>query len=119
MKKLFVAFLAFLVVLILKTTAIEPKNDFDCLKAKFSLVSCVGYLTDIVDKPPIACCDAIAGVKSAAPTKADRVAACECLTTVASQFPNLDEARIVSLPKVCGVDIGFPISKQMNCSSIP
>lgn len=116
MKKVFVAFLALQVVLVLTIMAADPAGKgYDCEKAKRSLKSCMEYLTGNVDSPSAACCNGVKEVKSSAPTKDEKIAACQCLKEVTTHIPNLKEDRATALPKQCGVDVGFLITKK-NCS---
>ncbi|NP_001238031.1 uncharacterized protein LOC100500178 precursor [Glycine max] len=118
MKKVFVAFLTLQVVLVLTIIAAEPAGKgYNCEKAKSSVTPCIKYLTSKVDTPSAVCCNGVKEVKSSAPTKDEKIAACQCLKEVTTHIPNLKEDRATALPKQCGVDAGFLITKK-NCSSI-
>ncbi|KAK7276711.1 hypothetical protein RIF29_17856 [Crotalaria pallida] len=52
------------------------------------------------------------------PTKVDRVAARECLKAAADTFHGIKEGLVVSLPKQCGIDVGFTFSKDIDCKNI-
>ncbi|KAK7384891.1 hypothetical protein VNO78_30594 [Psophocarpus tetragonolobus] len=118
MKKVFVAIFTLLVVLVLTTTATERMNGFDCEKAKKTLVSCIDFIVNKVDQPSVACCKGVREVKLSLPTREDRIAACECLAKAWPQLPNLNGTRAFALPKICGAEVGFSITKNFNCSSI-
>ncbi|ESW13469.1 hypothetical protein PHAVU_008G199100 [Phaseolus vulgaris] len=118
MKRVSASVLPLAVVLVLTVAAMKPVNGFSCLKAKLSLVSCLPFLTDGADAPSTDCCSAVSDVKASAPTKPELREACECLVQGASDIPGLDKDRGTQIPKLCNVDVGFPITKDFNCSAI-
>ncbi|KAK7276712.1 hypothetical protein RIF29_17857 [Crotalaria pallida] len=118
MKNKFVALLASLIMLLVIT--LEPIQSFDCVQAKTNLIPCLNYLIGHGDDAPSgSCCNAIQGLKSSTPTKEDRVAACECLKAAADTFHGIKEGLVASLPKQCGVDVGFTFSKDIDCRNVP
>ncbi|KAG4962004.1 hypothetical protein GLYMA_14G033100v4 [Glycine max] len=47
------------------------------------------------------------------------MAACKCFFDVAIRLPSLLENKAGSLPKLCGVNLGFIMSKQnTNCNNV-
>ncbi|KAH1232066.1 Non-specific lipid-transfer protein A [Glycine max] len=120
MKKVFVAFLALQVVLVLTIMAADPAGKgYDCEKAKRSLKSCMEYLTGNVDSPSAACCNGVKELKASAPTKDEKIAECQCIEEALTPIPNFKQDRAIALPKECGVDAGFPIPKNFTCSRSP
>ncbi|CAJ1971284.1 unnamed protein product [Sphenostylis stenocarpa] len=96
----------------------EPPKGFCCQKAKKSLMPCLDFVTDKTDSPSLACCKGLGEVKASAPTKVDLRAACKCVQEGATHVPNMDYDKAQQLPKLCKVDIGFPITKDFDCSKI-
>ncbi|KAG5064615.1 hypothetical protein AAZX31_02G265000 [Glycine max] len=130
MKKVFVTFLAVLVVFVLTAKASEARlpvktnsasNDYNCSQVYNLLVSCVDYMIGGDDGAPSGvCCQSVNAVKASAPTQIQRMAACKCFFDVATRLPSLLENKANSLPKLCGVDLGFIMSKQnTNCNNVP
>lgn len=124
-KNLIVVFLALLELeIILLVTSVEQGEAFDCNDTKTSMMPCVLYLNATYsgtggesghDPLPLPCCDALSGVKSSTPDRDDRIAACECLKEIVGYFSGEMEFVVATLPRRCGVDIGFPITKYINC----
>ncbi|KAE9596323.1 hypothetical protein Lal_00048687 [Lupinus albus] len=117
MKKVFVAFLTLLAILVLKS---DLGQGFNCDDAKQKISPCLSYLIgEGGNAPSIPCCNGINEMKKSTPTKEDRFAACECLKNSTSTVPGIKDDLVASLPKQCGLEIGFTISKEINCQSIP
>ncbi|KAF7833386.1 Non-specific lipid-transfer protein A [Senna tora] len=115
MKVVAVAIVAGLAIMMM--CMIEPtqaKID-DCLKLKLALSPCLEYLTDFTEKPCHACCKGLKTIKSSTPTRDDRRAACQCLKEGIAQIPIIED-RAKALPQKCSVEVGVPISKNINCS---
>ncbi|XP_047178517.1 non-specific lipid-transfer protein A-like [Vigna umbellata] len=106
------------VLLILTVAAMKPVNGFSCVEAKLSLLACLPFLTSSQDSPSTACCNAVSNVRASAPTKPELREACLCLTAAVGEVPNLDKDRAVQLPKLCNVDVGFPLTKDIDCNTI-
>ncbi|OIW02829.1 hypothetical protein TanjilG_29605 [Lupinus angustifolius] len=117
MKKVCVAFLSLVAILVLTSV---PGEGFNCDDAKEELFPCLEYIIgEGGDAPSSECCDAVIDLKSSTPTKNDRRSACECLKAAADGFSGLRDDLAASLPKRCGVNVGFPISRNINCNTIP
>lgn len=86
-----------------------------CGQVDSFLAPCLAYLTGEA-KPSRACCTGVEYLKDNTPTTADRQAACKCIKDAATRYRGikLDKAR--QLPKECGVDIGVPITPDIDCS---
>ncbi|KAI4308155.1 hypothetical protein L6164_031258 [Bauhinia variegata] len=90
--------------------AMSCPQDLQCL------LPCLGYL-ESGGSPSTECCNGLKTLKASCPTTADRRAACECLKAAASQFAGkIREDLAAALPKLCGVDVGTPISKDIQCN---
>ncbi|CDY68529.1 non-specific lipid-transfer protein D [Brassica rapa] len=79
---------------------------------------CIGYLAQGAPALPRACCSGVTSLNNLARTTPDRQQACRCLVGAANAFPTLNAARAAGLPKACGVNIPYKISKTTNCNSV-
>ncbi|CAL0317520.1 unnamed protein product [Lupinus luteus] len=112
--KVFVVFLTLVAILLLTS---EPGEGFDCDDAKEELIPCLEYIIgEGGDAPSSECCDGVIDLKSSTPTKNDRRVACECIKAAASGFSGVRDDLAASLPKQCGVKLGFNISRNINCN---
>ncbi|KAG2390948.1 hypothetical protein LR48_Vigan07g031100 [Vigna angularis] len=118
MKKVSTSVFGLGVLLLLTVSAMKPVNAFSCVEAKLSLLACLPFLTSSQDSPSSACCNAVSSVRASAPTKPELREACQCLTAAVGEFPNLDKDRAVQLPILCNVDVGFPLTKDIDCNTI-
>lgn len=105
-----------LTLLVLLLLTMEQGNAFDCEQAKTSVQPCTSFLVGGDAEPSASCCSGLNGLKSSTPTVEEQRAACECLKEFARSNPNIKDDLSLSLPKHCGVDVSFPISKNMNCN---
>ncbi|KAK3183952.1 hypothetical protein Dsin_031238 [Dipteronia sinensis] len=113
------AVLVAMVVAVLFTTVQPAWVEISCETVDKLVVPCLDFLTGKSDNPSPFCCTGVKNLKTMTPTTPDRQAACECLKKASSGYPNLNPDRATKLPKLCGVDFGVPISKDINCSKIP
>lgn len=97
------------------SVAMPAQATVSCEQVRGFLTSCIPYLVDGGGKPAEACCNGVRNLKAMAPTTSDRRAACDCVKQAASRYPNIKEDAASSLPAKCGVQISFPISKNVNC----
>ncbi|GLJ47354.1 hypothetical protein SUGI_0999540 [Cryptomeria japonica] len=88
--------------------------SISCMTVASDLTPCAGFISGAAAQPAKACCDGIRSLNAAAKTKADRQAACKCIKSLLG--PALNYTRAAELPKRCGVDIGIPISRSVDCS---
>ncbi|XP_019455259.1 PREDICTED: non-specific lipid-transfer protein A-like [Lupinus angustifolius] len=117
MKKVFVAFLTLLIIMVLTSNLVQ---GFSCDNAKQKLSPCLSYLIgEGGNAPSEPCCNGITQLKLSLATREDRIGACECLKSSAATVPGIKNDLASSLLKKCGVDIGFPISRDINCQSVP
>ncbi|XP_061342785.1 non-specific lipid-transfer protein A-like [Gastrolobium bilobum] len=118
MKRVVVVAFPTLLVLALLVLTVEPGKALTCPEAETLVFPCIGYLGGVGGAgPSVACCDGIKNLKSSTPTTNERRAACQCLKDAAIQFPALRDDLAASLPKRCGVDVGFNITKNIDCNS--
>ncbi|CAI0459060.1 unnamed protein product [Linum tenue] len=87
-----------------------------CGQVDSYLIPCVPYLTTGAGDPAPKCCDGVRSLKANTATADDRRAACGCVKAAAGRYPVKDDAAS-SLPTKCGVDIGIPISKAIDCQT--
>ncbi|XP_022637414.1 non-specific lipid-transfer protein A-like [Vigna radiata var. radiata] len=104
------------VLLLLTVAAMKPVNGFNCSVAKLSLIECFPFLERNQDIPSTSCCNVVSNVRASAPTKPELREACQCFTEGIVDFPKLDKDRAIQLPKLCNVDIGFPLTKDIDCN---
>ncbi|KAK8473110.1 hypothetical protein PHAVU_001G062350 [Phaseolus vulgaris] len=106
MKSVYVPFLSLVAVLVLTVAAIEPPKALTY------------FLTDKTNTPPTPCCQGLNKLIVSTPTKEEKLAACKCLKEAASHIPNFDVGRVNNLPKVCNINVNYPISKDFDCENI-
>ncbi|QCE01609.1 hypothetical protein DEO72_LG7g2908 [Vigna unguiculata] len=117
MKRVSTSVFCLAIVLLLTVAAMKPVNGFSCVQAKLSLLTCLPFLTTNQESPSSTCCNAVSNVRASAPTKPELREACECLKATANEIPNLNKDKVAQLPKLCNVDVGFPISTDIDCST--
>ncbi|CAN6835343.1 unnamed protein product [Brassica oleracea var. botrytis] len=94
---------------------IATNAALSCGTVSGNLAACIGYLTQ--NGPlPRGCCTGVTNLNNMARTTPDRQQACRCLVGAANSFPTLNAARATGLPKACGVNIPYKISKSTNCN---
>ncbi|WVY92231.1 hypothetical protein V8G54_037745 [Vigna mungo] len=104
------------VLLLLTVAAMKPVNGFSCLLAKVSLLQCLTFLISNQDIPSTSCCNAVSNVRASALTTPELREACQCLTAAVDEFPRLNEDRAIQLSELCKVDVGFPLTKDIDCN---
>ncbi|QCE01605.1 hypothetical protein DEO72_LG7g2904 [Vigna unguiculata] len=117
MKKVSTSIFSLAIVLLVIVAAMKPVNGFSCVQAKLQLLTCLSFLTTNQKSPSSACCNGVRNVRASAPTKPELREACVCLKSTANETLNLNKNKAVQLPKLCNVDIGFPISKDIDCNT--
>ncbi|ESQ52520.1 hypothetical protein EUTSA_v10017425mg [Eutrema salsugineum] len=97
---------------------ITAKAALSCGTVSSSLAPCIGYLTQGTPLP-LACCAGVKRLNSMARTTPDRQQACRCLVGAANALGSgLNTGRASGLPKACGVNIPYAISKNTNCAIV-
>ncbi|RZN74917.1 hypothetical protein EXE05_18915 [Acinetobacter pittii] len=96
---------------------ITSNAALSCGTVNSNVAACIGYLTQ---GAPLArpCCNGVTNLNSMARSTPDRQQACRCLVGAANAFPALDAGRAAGLPRACGVNIPYKISKSTNCNSV-
>ncbi|EHA8592052.1 putative Non-specific lipid-transfer protein [Cocos nucifera] len=83
------------------------------------IAPCMAYLSDQALVPSGRCCEGVVALNRTVSTRGDRVAICNCLKSVAPNFPGVDFSRVAALPRLCGVHINTTISPSIDCDSLP
>ncbi|KAL5731309.1 lipid-transfer protein [Ranunculus cassubicifolius] len=104
-----------LVITLMVVSAPYASEAITCGQATVSVVPCIGYLRS-GGAPPPACCSGVKSLNSAAKTTPDRRTVCSCIKTLTKSIPGINGGMVSSLPGKCGVNLGFPISLNMDCS---
>ncbi|KFK29949.1 hypothetical protein AALP_AA7G198800 [Arabis alpina] len=106
-----------LVVTLLMVIAYHEGEAIVCSQVNMFLAPCLTYLK-AGGAPSVPCCGGLNSLKNAAPGIADKQAACNCLKNVASTIPGINDDNAKQLPAKCGVDLGVPFTKTVDCNSI-
>ncbi|CAI9112856.1 OLC1v1013355C1 [Oldenlandia corymbosa var. corymbosa] len=88
-----------------------------CTTVNNNLLPCASYVMNGGTLPP-ACCDGFKDLVNMAKTQADRQSVCNCVNTF---LANADDGQInnaASIPSLCGVNIHFNITRNMDCSKV-
>ncbi|KAJ4845270.1 hypothetical protein Tsubulata_038152 [Turnera subulata] len=112
------AVMSVLVVLAMVQFMAKPGEAITCGEVNSYLVACLPYLSGQGATPPAPCCAGVSKLKDSAATTADRQAACNCVKAAAASLPNIKDDAASSLPAKCNVQIGIPISRNVNCNNI-
>ncbi|KEH40980.1 putative plant lipid transfer protein/Par allergen [Medicago truncatula] len=89
-----------------------------CPEVQQTLAPCGPYLIQPgPPPPPEPCCNGVKTLNDQARTQQDRRDVCGCLKSIVAN-PKLNLPAVASLPKDCGVDIGYVISPDMDCSKV-
>ncbi|KAH7290302.1 hypothetical protein KP509_30G041500 [Ceratopteris richardii] len=91
-----------------------------CSTVTNDIGGCATYLVN-GGSPSGACCSGVKSLYgSTVSSRADRITACNCIKSLASNFgSSLKSSSVSGLPKACGVNLGYTISLSTNCASIP
>ncbi|KAG2238845.1 hypothetical protein Bca52824_091915 [Brassica carinata] len=104
-------------ITLLMVIAYHEGEAISCSQVNMYLVPCLSYLRS-GGNPSQQCCGGLNSLKAAAPGKADRQTACQCLKSASNTVPGINDDNSKQLPAKCGVDIGVPFSKSVDCNSI-
>ncbi|KAJ8759721.1 hypothetical protein K2173_009822 [Erythroxylum novogranatense] len=88
-----------------------------CNTVSSKLAPCINFLKN-GGTVPATCCGGVTSVQSSARTTADRQQVCECLKQAAGRITGLDTRNANALPKICKVNIPYPISTTTNCKTV-
>eukprot|EP01018_Ginkgo_biloba_P000896 Gb_36100 [translate_table: standard] len=105
------------IAVVLTTAAVRPTYaQVTCPTVTSALTPCLSFLLTGGQVPDI-CCDGVRRLTGMARTTLDRQAACKCLKTAAGSINPLPSS-LTNLPGACGVNIGIPISTDIDCSQV-
>ncbi|KAL5704707.1 hypothetical protein ACHQM5_023097 [Ranunculus cassubicifolius] len=104
-----------LMITLMVVSAPYAAEAITCGQVTVDLAPCVGFLRG-GGAPLTACCSGVKSLNSAAKTTPDRKTACSCIKTLANSIPGIKPRMVSSLPGKCVVNVGFPISVDMDCS---
>lgn len=94
----------------------RPAEAVTCADVSKSLGPCISYLQN-GGSPSHDCCNGVSRLNGMAQSKGDRRAACLCIKQTAGRYRNLKSNAARDLPGRCGVDVGVPISWDIDCNS--
>ncbi|KAJ8753871.1 hypothetical protein K2173_000125 [Erythroxylum novogranatense] len=106
-----------LLVCMVVAAPMAAQAAFSCGQVTGGLGPCLGYLRN-GGPVPASCCNGVRGLVNAAKTTADRQAACRCLKDASRSIPGIKPGNAAALPKACNVNIGYPISNNVNCNTV-
>ncbi|RHN78453.1 putative plant lipid transfer protein/Par allergen [Medicago truncatula] len=87
-----------------------------CPQVQQTLAPCIPYLTNPgPPPPPDPCCNGYKTLDGQIKTPEDIQDVCYCLKPIVEN-PKLNISALASLPKDCGMDMGYVISPDMDCS---
>lgn len=96
-----------------KASAAAPVT---CGYVTSTIAPCMPYATMREAAPSARCCSGVRSLNGRASTPADRRAACGCLKDLAGSSNGINMGNAASIPRICGVTVGFPISSTVDCS---
>jgi len=115
MKSVFVPFFTLVAVLVLTVAATKTPMALTCEQTKSLVMPCLDFLTNKTNAPSSPCCQGLNKLIVSTPTKEEKLAACKCLKEAASHIPNFNDDKANNLPKVCNINVDYPISKDFDC----
>ncbi|XP_003623593.2 non-specific lipid-transfer protein [Medicago truncatula] len=89
-----------------------------CPAVAQTLTPCLPHVSNPGPSPPQPCCNRVKTLNSQAKTTQDRHHVCGCLKSLMAGIPGLNLPAFASVAKDCGVDIGYIISPNTDCSKI-
>ncbi|CAF2240716.1 BnaA08g11810D [Brassica napus] len=104
-----------LVVTLLMVIAYHEGEAIQCSQITMYLAPCLSYVKGGGNPPP-PCCAGLNNLKSSAPGRPDKQAACQCLKNVANAISGFNDDNAKQLPAKCGVSVGVPFSKSVDCN---
>ncbi|KAL8166212.1 hypothetical protein V2J09_007711 [Rumex salicifolius] len=115
--KISCAVLLVMVLVLVNNGVMAREVAVDCRQIQAALEPCTSYLT-FGGEPNKFCCDELLKLKASLNTTADKQAACACIKAAAARFPTTIDANAAQLPEKCHAPIGFPVSRNVDCSSV-
>jgi len=105
------------VVLVAALVAAETASAaVSCSQVTSAVAPCLGYAMGSSASPSSACCNGVRSLNSRASSTADRQAACACLKNMAGRLGGNMGNAAASIPSKCGVNVGVPISPNVDCA---
>ncbi|KAH7290404.1 hypothetical protein KP509_30G047000 [Ceratopteris richardii] len=91
-----------------------------CSTVQNDLMACAFYVI-FGGSPSGSCCSAVQSLYwTTASSRSDRIAACHCIKSLLSSLgSSVDPSRVAALPRDCNVNLGYSVSININCASIP
>ncbi|CAL4897195.1 unnamed protein product [Urochloa decumbens] len=92
-----------------------------CSEVTSAVAPCLGYAMGIsTSSPSPSCCSGVRSLSSRASSTADRQAACSCLKSMTGRLGGggASMSNAANIPSKCGVNVGVPISPNVDCSKI-
>ncbi|MED6122608.1 hypothetical protein PIB30_037098 [Stylosanthes scabra] len=106
----------------LSATTTVPKVAalMSCDEVKNDLMPCLSFVLFGGFMVPQECCNGARTVYGAAQTTPDRQAVCNCILNAIRGAPTtpFEVANAASIPPKCGLNVPYPITPSIDCSSI-
>lgn len=91
-------------------------NEVNCLSALQKMIPCQTYLVYGAPIPSPICCQGVKDLAEIANTsKTQRQSLCQCLKSVAQNFP-INEEKSRALPNLCHVNLNIAITPNIDCT---
>ncbi|CAN6325615.1 unnamed protein product [Urochloa humidicola] len=104
-------------VLVLAASQQTASAAVSCSEVTSAVAPCLGYAMGSTSSPSTACCSGVRSLSSRASSTADRQAACSCLKSMTGRLGG-GMSNASNIPSKCGVNVGVPISPNVDCSKI-
>ncbi|XP_047312846.1 non-specific lipid-transfer protein 1-like [Impatiens glandulifera] len=119
MMKEVTTFIVLLAVVLLLQQLPDGEAVITCGQVNAALAPCLPFLTSSGAGTPVPkCCNGIRAARSLMRTKLERQTVCNCFKIASQRFKSISDRVAASLPKKCGVSIGIPISRSVDCSRV-
>ncbi|KAF5195312.1 hypothetical protein FRX31_015096 [Thalictrum thalictroides] len=94
-------------------------DAFTCVEIANEINTCTGYMIGDLVQPIPPCCISLREIRDY--DKNDARTQCNCMKDAFSTYQHIIDERLASLLKMCNVTLKlpFPLSKNMDCNSIP
>ncbi|MED6146064.1 hypothetical protein PIB30_031080 [Stylosanthes scabra] len=102
------------------TTVPKVAAAMSCDEIKSDLTPCLSFVLFGGFMVPQACCDGARTVYGAAQTTPDRQALCSCIINAirGAPYTSFNVANAAAIPPKCGLSVPYPITPDIDCSSI-
>ncbi|XP_020592047.1 non-specific lipid-transfer protein 3-like [Phalaenopsis equestris] len=88
-----------------------------CTDFAMGFATCIPYSFGITSYPSRECCESLSRWVSSIKSTRQRQRGCLCFKLILN-MRGINDARLATLPKICGVNLGFPISRSTHCSRV-